>query len=86
VLVTRDTTERPEAVAAGANRLVGTDPQRIIAAVSRLLTKPDEYAAMQIERNPYGDGAAAGRIVHLVASRFGREESRAGIGSATSPA
>jgi UDP-N-acetylglucosamine 2-epimerase (non-hydrolysing) len=86
VLVTRDTTERPEAVAAGANRLVGTDPQRIIATVSRLLTNPDEYAAMQIERNPYGDGAAAGRIVHLVASRFGREESRAGIGSATSPA
>jgi UDP-N-acetylglucosamine 2-epimerase (non-hydrolysing) len=86
VLVTRDTTERPEAVAAGANRLVGTDPQRIIATVSRLLTNPDEYAAMQIERNPYGDGAAAGRIVHLVVSRFGREESRAGIGSATSPA
>ena len=63
VLVMRDTTERPEAVEAGAARLVGTDVESIVEGVARLLTDSAEYRACQIDRNPYGDGHAAERIV-----------------------
>lgn len=66
ILVMRDSTERPEALDAGAVELVGTDSSRIVAAVSRLLSDPREYARRQIERNPYGDGHAATRIVNLI--------------------
>ncbi|KAK0331178.1 hypothetical protein LTR94_029945, partial [Friedmanniomyces endolithicus] len=59
----RDTTERPEAVAAGTVRLVGTDVERIVAEIERLLTDEAAYAAMSFAHNPYGDGAACGRIV-----------------------
>jgi UDP-N-acetylglucosamine 2-epimerase (non-hydrolysing) len=65
VLVMRDTTERPEAVEAGAVRLVGTDVERIVGQVSLLLLDAVEYAARQIQQNPYGDGQAASRIVEL---------------------
>jgi UDP-N-acetylglucosamine 2-epimerase (non-hydrolysing) len=68
VLVMRDATERPEAVAAGAAELVGTDAERIVASVSRLLTDPAEYARRQIGHNPYGDGRAAERIAALIAT------------------
>jgi UDP-N-acetylglucosamine 2-epimerase (non-hydrolysing) len=63
VLVMRETTERPEAVEAGAAKLVGTSVDAIVEGVSRLLTDPTAYAACQIDRNPYGDGHAASRIV-----------------------
>jgi len=63
VLVLREVTERPEAVEAGAAELVGTSPERIVAAAERLLTDPAASAARQIDDNPYGDGRAAGRIV-----------------------
>jgi UDP-N-acetylglucosamine 2-epimerase (non-hydrolysing) len=63
VLVMRETTERPEAVEAGAARLVGTTCEAIVAGVARLLTDESAYAACQVERNPYGDGRAAQRIV-----------------------
>ncbi|WP_305879838.1 non-hydrolyzing UDP-N-acetylglucosamine 2-epimerase [Pseudomonas sp. CC6-YY-74] len=66
VLVMRDTTERPEAVAAGTVRLVGTDEARIVEEVSRLLDDPAAYAAMQRTHNPYGDGQASARIVEQV--------------------
>ncbi len=66
VLVMRDTTERPEAVAAGVAELVGTDQARIVAAISRLLTDPGEYARRKVAANPYGDGHAAERIVELM--------------------
>ncbi len=66
VLVMRDTTERPEAVDAGAVELVGTDVDRIVAGVSNLLTDSREYKRRQIERNPYGDGTAAAKIVELM--------------------
>lgn len=62
VLVTRETTERPEGVEAGAACLVGTDTARIVAAASRLLDDPAAYARMSQARNPYGDGHAAARI------------------------
>ena len=63
VLVTRDTTERPEAVAAGTVELVGTDTERLVARATRLLDDPAAYRAMSIAHNPYGDGQAAARIV-----------------------
>ncbi|WP_240757070.1 non-hydrolyzing UDP-N-acetylglucosamine 2-epimerase [Roseicella aquatilis] len=67
VLVLREATERPEAVALGVARLVGTDPGRILAAATELLTCPDAYAAMARGVSPYGDGLAAERIATLVA-------------------
>jgi UDP-N-acetylglucosamine 2-epimerase (non-hydrolysing) len=69
VLVMRETTERPEAVEAGAVELVGTSREKIVNRVSRLLTDPQEYARRQIDQNPYGDGHAAQRIVDLMLAR-----------------
>lgn len=63
VLVMRDTTERPEAVAAGTVRLVGTDTQAIITEVNRLLTDKMAYQIMSRAHNPYGDGYACTRII-----------------------
>jgi UDP-N-acetylglucosamine 2-epimerase (non-hydrolysing) len=62
VLLMRDTTERPEAVAAGAVKLVGADYERIVAETTRLLTDAALYDAMSHVVNPYGDGRAAERI------------------------
>lgn len=62
VLVMRETTERPEAVAAGTVRLVGTDFDRIVAEATLLLSDAEAYGAMSRAHNPYGDGRAAGRI------------------------
>lgn len=72
ILVMRDTTERPEALDAGAVELVGTEPSRIVESVTRLLRDPAEYARRQIERSPYGDGHAATRIVDLLLTQFRR--------------
>ncbi|HVU88689.1 MAG TPA: UDP-N-acetylglucosamine 2-epimerase (non-hydrolyzing) [Pirellulales bacterium] len=66
ILVMRETTERPEALDAGAVELVGTSVERIVASVSRLLTDPTEYARRQLDKNPYGDGQAARRIVDIM--------------------
>jgi UDP-N-acetylglucosamine 2-epimerase (non-hydrolysing) len=66
VLVMRDTTERPEAVAAGTVKLVGTNAERIVAEASKLLGDTQEYAAMALAHNPYGDGMAASRIVEAL--------------------
>jgi UDP-N-acetylglucosamine 2-epimerase (non-hydrolysing) len=69
VLVMRDTTERQEAVEAGAVRLVGTCEATIVNAATELLTNPAAYARCQIDDNPYGDGKAALRIVELIRSK-----------------
>lgn len=66
VLVTRETTERPEAVEAGAAELVGTSAEAIVDRVSLLLTDAAEYARRQVATNPYGDGRAAKRIVDVL--------------------
>ncbi len=66
VLVMRDTTERPEAVAAGTAKLVGTQTATIVQAVSELLEQPAAYAAMAQAKNPYGSGDAAQQIVALI--------------------
>jgi UDP-N-acetylglucosamine 2-epimerase (non-hydrolysing) len=71
VLVMRDTTERPEAVAAGTARLVGTDHDQIMASVCSLLHDADAYAAMANAVNPYGDGRAAERSCQAMARFLG---------------
>jgi len=62
-LVLREKTERPEGVAAGVLKLVGTDPERIVAEAHRLLDDKTEYNKMAHAANPFGDGHAAERIV-----------------------
>lgn len=64
VLVMRETTERPEAVAAGTVVLVGTDEERIVNEAARMLDDCDHYEAMAAAQNPYGDGYASGRIAN----------------------
>lgn len=71
VLVLRETTERPEGVAAGTCVKVGTDPERIAAEVHRLLTDPEAYRRMAKAVNPYGDGKAAERIRRALLHAFG---------------
>ena len=63
VLVMRETTERPEAIEAGAAILVGTDGDRIVLECERLLSDDALYAAMSTVQNPFGDGHASSRIV-----------------------
>jgi len=70
VLVMREVSERPEAIAAGAACLTGTDPEGIIGAVSSLLDDPACYKRMTSRPNPYGDGHAAERIVQFLISRM----------------
>lgn len=74
VLVMRDTTERPEAVAAGAVELVGASTNGIVEAATRLLSDAAEYARRQIDVNPYGDGASASRIMDLVVCQGGESQ------------
>lgn len=63
VLVTRDVTERAEAIHAGVARLVGTDEERVVDEVATLLDDAGAHARMATVANPYGDGRAAGRCV-----------------------
>lgn len=70
VLVMRNTTERPEAVAAGTARLVGTEQKNIVAETKALMEDGQKYQAMAEAINPYGDGQAAERIVRFILSRF----------------
>ena len=66
VLVMRDTTERPEGIAAGTLKLVGTEEETIYKEFSRLLSDKAEYEAMSKASNPYGDGHACERIVSIL--------------------
>lgn len=66
VLVTRDKTERPEAVEAGTVMLVGTDQETIVREATRLLDDEEAWAQMSRQHNPYGDGKAAPRIVREI--------------------
>jgi UDP-N-acetylglucosamine 2-epimerase (non-hydrolysing) len=68
VLVMRETTERPEGVAAGTAKLVGTDKNRIISEIFTLLDDEAAYSNMARAHNPFGDGQAAHKIAGLVAN------------------
>ncbi|RHW16706.1 UDP-N-acetylglucosamine 2-epimerase (non-hydrolyzing) [Sphingomonas gilva] len=71
VLVMRETTERPEGVAAGTARLIGADEDRIVTEIFNLLDDKAAYQAMARAHNPFGDGHASTRIAGLVANAFG---------------
>ncbi|MEU7055671.1 UDP-N-acetylglucosamine 2-epimerase (non-hydrolyzing) [Streptomyces sp. NPDC046197] len=72
-LVLRTTTERPEAVEAGAARLIGTDPDAIVGCAERLLDDPAEYRRMAGAGNPFGDGRASARVLAQLAEDFAAE-------------
>jgi UDP-N-acetylglucosamine 2-epimerase (non-hydrolysing) len=73
MVLMRDTTERPEAVEAGAVFLSGTDGKVIFDVTMKLLTDPAFYANMAGAKNPFGDGRASERIVGIIANHFGFE-------------
>jgi len=73
VLVMRETTERPEGVAAGTARLVGTDSARIVSEIFNLLDDKAAYEAMARAHNPFGDGHAARRIVEIIGHEIGQQ-------------
>ncbi len=66
VLVMRDTTERPEGIAAGTLKLVGTSEEVIFENFKRLLEDEEEYKKMSMASNPYGDGTACRRIAEII--------------------
>ena len=70
VLVLRDTTERPEGIAAGTLKLVGTDEKVIYEETKKLLTNKEDYEKMSKASNPYGDGHASERIVDAIEKYF----------------
>ena len=69
VLVLRDTTERPEAIAAGTVLLVGTNKEKIIVSCSELLDNKIKYLEMTKAHNPYGDGLACERIIEFIQNK-----------------
>ncbi len=71
VLVLREDTERPEAITAGTATLIGTDEERVVNEVGKLLHDASHYAAMANAVNPYGDGRAAERSVAAIAAMLG---------------
>lgn len=71
VLVLRETTERPEGVAAGTLKVIGTDRACIVRETARLLDDPEAYNAMARAANPYGDGHASARIVDILLRHTG---------------
>jgi len=74
VLVLRDVTERPEAVQAGAVRLIGTDVEKIVENSQQLINDANVYSKMSNAINPYGDGKASERIVEAILSYYGLAE------------
>lgn len=74
VLVLRDTTERPEGIAAGTLKLAGTDEETIYSLAKELLTDDQAYAAMAHASNPYGDGHASKRIVEALINFLNRSK------------
>jgi UDP-N-acetylglucosamine 2-epimerase (non-hydrolysing) len=71
VLVLRETTERPEAIAGGTAKLVGTNPLTMAASATELLTNIQAYQKMATAINPFGDGKAAERILEIVRGYLG---------------
>ena len=70
VIVLRDTTERPEGIAAGTLKLAGTDEENIYHLIDELLSDREEYERMSKASNPYGDGHASKRIVDAIIEKF----------------
>ena len=71
-LVMREKTERPEGIAAGVVKLVGTSTEGIFEHTQNLIDNPDVYKNMQLAQNPYGDGTASVKIVDALTRHFSR--------------
>ena len=82
LLVLREKTERPEGIAAGSARLVGTSTDRIVREARHLLDNPTALAAMSVRRFPYGDGRAAPRIAAIIEDWLERRDRRSSQSSA----
>jgi len=76
VLVLRDTTERPEAIAAGTVKLIGTDQDEVSYVVNSLINNEEKYSQMANAINPYGDGRASKRIVEMILYYFGYQHQK----------
>ncbi|NLM68947.1 MAG: UDP-N-acetylglucosamine 2-epimerase (non-hydrolyzing) [Firmicutes bacterium] len=76
VIVLREFTERPEGIASGFIRLVGTDPDRIVDGIYKLATDRELYVQMTQGENPYGDGQAAVRIKNIIQQQFNRQKNK----------
>lgn len=76
VLVLRDTTERPEGIAAGTLKLIGTETADVLQAMTVLLEDKSSHGKMAEAKNPYGDGTAAKRILDVLAYEFGENEEK----------
>jgi len=76
VLVLRDTTERPEGVAAGTLKLIGTEEETVFQEVKRLLEDEEVYQLMARASNPYGDGKASERILSFLLYMFGHTKTK----------
>lgn len=74
VLVLRETTERPEAIAAGTAKLVGTEAKDIVISASELLSNSTAYQTMATAINPFGDGQASVRILQIVTDFFSQSD------------
>ena len=79
VLVLRDTTERPEAVASGTVKLVGTDEDKVYNTAYKLLTDEKAYKEMAESINPYGDGHTSERIVQAILYFYGISEKKPSV-------
>ena len=79
VLVLRDTTERPEAVASGTVKLVGTDEDKVYNTAYKLLTDEVAYREMAESINPYGDGHTSERIVQAILYFYGISEKKPSV-------
>ena len=77
----RNTTERPEAVAAGTVKLVGTNVEKIVSAVTSLLENEELYKRVSEAHNPYGDGNACEKIMDSLASSMSEKASASKKGS-----
>jgi UDP-N-acetylglucosamine 2-epimerase (non-hydrolysing) len=75
----RDTTERPEAIAAGTAKLVGTETAVIVEAAMEILNDSQKYAAMAHKNNPFGDGKSSQRIRDLILDYFDQSPSKSSI-------
>ncbi len=73
VLVLRQTTERPEGIAAGTVKLIGTKKENIVKETKKLLENEKEYQKMVESVNPYGDGKASQSIVKIILEKFKNE-------------
>jgi len=82
LLVLREKTERPEGIAVGSARLVGTSTDRIVREARHLLDNPAALAAMSVRRFPYGDGRAAPRIAAIIEDWLDRRDRRSWLSSA----